>query len=594
MNYNQQPNSFGELVYDEEHRLSVIDLISAVTYLISSNLISSDLVQGLIVEFILKENIPAQLIPLAQPDSVRAKLYKIAANKQLTPFFPQSVQTEVAAIANQSGIDDPSLINLENLPFCTIDGADTLDLDQALHVEKTAGGYTIRYAIADAAYYIKPGSALFDEALKRGASFYLPGLMIPMLPRELCIDVISLNEHVCRRAVIFEIGLDNKGCHQQTKIVRARIKSRGKLSFQEVEIFLANPEVSIRNDRQLSESLVYFKEIGLLRLKLAEERNVVRYHRTEINVKTKADGLTFKLLDNIRNEVELYNEQLSLLCNITGAKQLKGVDDQLAAFIQPIYKIHPPPSNEKVDEFEATIKRLIKIHSLDAKQWQWQRNDEQALSEYLKNLPQKGREQRIAKTIHRQALLTNTRSSFSEQPGRHHGVGAEVYARFSSPMREIVGIFLHKELMEKISGNYSAEIENEDDALREQVIQVANRAKDVQRQLINESNLLVLDQVFSVDFALPLSKRPLRKGTVIGLGRDKIYILLDENAIEIKLYLSSLEVLWKTPIIIDKEQLSLVRKTDQQTILSLGDEVDVVVSDKNEIKHRWIFSIKLN
>ena len=372
MKNDQQPNSFGELVYDEEHRLSVIDLISAVTYLIPSNLISSDLVQGLIVEFTLKQNFPVQLIPLAKPDSVRAKLYKIAANKQLTPFFPQSVQTEVTTIANQSGIDDPSLINLENLPFCTIDGADTLDLDQALQVEKIADGYTIRYAIADAAYYIKPGSILFDEALKRGASFYLPGLMIPMLPRELCIDVISLNEHVCRRAVIFQIELDNKGRHQQTKIVRARIKSRGKLSFQEVEIFLANPGVSIRNDRQLSESLVYFKEVGLLRLKLAEERNVVRYHRTEINVKTKADGLTFNLLDNIRNEVELYNEQLSLLCNITGAKQLKGVDDQLAAFIQPIYKIHPPPSNEKLDEFEATIKRLIKIHRLDAKQWQWQ------------------------------------------------------------------------------------------------------------------------------------------------------------------------------------------------------------------------------
>ena len=148
--------------------------------------------------------------------------------------------------------------------------------------------------------------------------------------------------------------------------------------------------------------------------------------------------------------------------------------------------------------------------------------------------------------------------------------------------------------MEKISGNYSVGMENADDALREQVIQVANRAKDVQRQLTNESNLLVLDQIFSADFEHPFSQRPLRKGTVIGLGRDKIYILLDENAIEIKLYLSSLEVLWKTPIIIDKEQLSLVRKTDQQTILSLGDEVDVVVSDKNEIKHRWIFSIKSN
>ena len=80
-------------------------------------------------------------------------MYKITADKQLTPFFSPSVLTEVSAIVNQTGIDDPSLINLENLPFWSIDGEDTLDLDQALQVEKTEGGYTVRYAIADAAYY---------------------------------------------------------------------------------------------------------------------------------------------------------------------------------------------------------------------------------------------------------------------------------------------------------------------------------------------------------------------------------------------------------------------------------------------------------
>ena len=71
------------------------------------------------------------------------------------------------------GHDDPTLDDLTALPFVTIDNPDSRDLDQALYIEETADGYRLRYALADAAYYVRPGSALFDEALQRGAIFYL-------------------------------------------------------------------------------------------------------------------------------------------------------------------------------------------------------------------------------------------------------------------------------------------------------------------------------------------------------------------------------------------------------------------------------------
>lgn len=348
MNNNYwQHGLIGEVVSNVNQSCHIVNLYTGQAYDIYTEIENLNISTGQIIQFILVEDIPKEITLLASSGSAQAQLYKIVAEKKLMPFFSSSIQAEVEEILIDTGIDDPILDNQEMLAFCTIDGADTLDLDQALHVEKTQTGYKVRYAIADAAYYIKPGSALFEEALKRGTSYYLPGLMIPMLPRKLCVDVISLNENVSRRAVVFEIILDFNGHHIKTNIVRARIKSCGKLSFKEVENFFERPAESIRNDKQLATSLTLFKEVGLLRLKLAEERNIARFHRTEVNIKLGKDGLVFNLLDNVRNDVELYNEQFSLLCNIAGAQLLAEKDESFTKFIQPIYKVHPPPLMKK-------------------------------------------------------------------------------------------------------------------------------------------------------------------------------------------------------------------------------------------------------
>lgn len=571
--------------------MSVCDLLTGLIHPVTSQMNSDRFVSGYIVKYLIFNGIVFEIAILARADSAGAQLYKLAAAKQLTPFFSQQALAEASEILNNPGINDASLTDLEHKAFCTIDGIDTLDLDQALHVEKIRTGYAVRYAIADAAYYVKPGSALFTEALQRGASYYLPGLMIPMLPRELCLGVISLNENVSRRAVIFEMELDESGCLQQTKVFRAKIKSRAKLSFEEVQSFLSQASFFIRNDADLSASLRCFQAVGLLRLKLSEERNVARYHRTDINIKLGDNGLVFKLLDNVRNDVELYNEQLSLLCNTVGAMLLANGDGAENGFIQPVYKVHPPPALEKLQAFETAINRMIQLHKLNPELWQWHHDGAKSLAEYLKSLPQTGAEAGLTQAIHRQAIMANARSMFSEHPGRHYGVGAEVYARFSAPMREIVGVFLHKELMETLSINRNDSKER-DEALRTQIIQAANRAKDVQNQLTNEANLLVLDQVFSPDLALPESQRPVREGIVIGLGRDKLYILLNEISIEIKLYVKLLEAFLKKSLYIDQERLSLFLKGDEQPWVCLGDGVDITVVGKDQDKHRWIFFIQ--
>lgn len=146
---------------------------------------------------------------LALPSSARAISYAIACSRGLNPGkvkrnripkfqikdFPIAVEEQVQELLKlPSPTEDKDLKNLLHLPFVTIDNQDSRDLDQALYISRVDGGYNILYALADASYYAPPGSPLFKEALKRGTSYYLPGLCIPMMPKELSEGLISLNE----------------------------------------------------------------------------------------------------------------------------------------------------------------------------------------------------------------------------------------------------------------------------------------------------------------------------------------------------------------------------------------------------------------
>jgi ribonuclease R len=118
---------------------------------------------------------------------------------------------DTADLLATPGIDDPLLEDLRGLPFCTIDDPATRDLDQALHVTASAHGYRLHYALADASWLVPMGSALFEEALTRASSFYLPGLVVPRLPRPLSEGIVSLNPGVDRRALVMVLDIEGGG-----------------------------------------------------------------------------------------------------------------------------------------------------------------------------------------------------------------------------------------------------------------------------------------------------------------------------------------------------------------------------------------------
>jgi ribonuclease R len=431
-------------------------------------------------------------------------------------------------------LDLDGLVDMRDVPFVTVDSASTRDLDQALHVARAGSGWRVRYALADPAWFVRPGTALWDEALARGASYYLPEYAVPMLPRSLSEGLISLGEGVDRRAMVMDIRLEADGRVRRTEIVRASVRSRAKLSFEEVQAHLEGVTIE-RIDDAIRRSLDALEAVGDLRVRLNEQREVVRFRRR--------DG---------RVPVELHNEQLSLLCNIEGARYLQRA--RADEGIHPIYRVHPAPPAARLDRFRRMAAAIGRPWSL-----------EQALAVYLAALP----EDRVAQAIHRQAIMLNYRSTFEVEAASHFGVGAEVYARFSAPMREIVGIFLHKETWERIEGTGQVDPAG-DEVLRHQVLKAANRSKELQRKLDKDAALRSIDEFLERD-------RGPHRGTVVGLTARRAYVSLDDPAIDLKVDLSDLKARCDD----DGTKLSGGCR------LSLGDEVLVSVRGRAKGRPWW-------
>lgn len=278
----------------------------------------------------------------AEPDSARASIHLALAEHGLNPEFPEAVSREADAIIQSTKFDDPDLTDLTHLPFITIDNIDSKDLDQAMHISRSVGGgYVLRYALADAAYYVKPGSALFAEALKRGASYYVPGLAVPMLPRNLSEGLISLNEGQLRRALVFDIQFEGDGSVKTTVVFQAYITSAAKLSYTGVEQYYDNPVDSDLRQHPATETLDLLRELGRLRIDKSVQRNVVEYDRDGIEIELDANGRSFEITDSNRLNVERYNEQISLVCNSEGARLLEQAG--MPSVVQAVYRIHDAP-----------------------------------------------------------------------------------------------------------------------------------------------------------------------------------------------------------------------------------------------------------
>lgn len=180
-----------------------------------------------------KSNEVDGLSPACQDDPV-AVIDALLARYGLSDSFPDDVMREAACLS--APVDDGTRLDVRDIPFVTIDGANARDFDDAIWAAPDGDGFRLLVAIADVAHYVTPDSALDREARRRGNSIYLPDRVIPMLPPFLSEELCSLKPNEDRYCVLFDLRINQHG--QQTgspNIRRALMRSRARLTYEQVQ-----------------------------------------------------------------------------------------------------------------------------------------------------------------------------------------------------------------------------------------------------------------------------------------------------------------------------------------------------------------------
>lgn len=539
-----------------------------------------------------------KLLEIIQEGSILHEVHEIAYSMGLDFSFEEDVEAEVEAYLSRP-LDTTGCEDMRHIPFVTVDGPGTRDLDQALYVAHSDERvpvapladtqHVVCYAIADASWFVRPGSALYRSALARGTSIYFAGMSVPMLPSALSRGLISLNPGVDRRALVFIMELDGEGHCIRTTLKRAVIRSFAKLTTDEVEKFLADPQHHRFATQPYATSLLRFQEVGELRRRESETRNVVQFNRVALYTSLNAQRTAFILGMDERSRGDLYNEQLSLLCNMEGAKILNTLakkDPEVLA----IFRNHEAPSKQSIDLVEHEINAIVQAQHLDGP-WIWDRS-KQRLGSYLNQLPEdpQGSDHffRIRQAIERSVLMMQRRSVFSPEAGLHSALGVNPYARFSAPMREIVGIFTHKEAIEaQFDVPPESILPTEVNAeLRTKVIQAANRAREIQREIDKSVDSCAIGHILSLDYDAPFEGRPIHPGTILGMKSNALYVRLDMPPIELKVYVYDMQEYTGEGWNVD-ETLSIVSNVSGTRRYAIGDTVGIRVYRFLTAKKKW-------
>ena len=255
---------------------------------------------------------PSRMFALdeATAQQVGPRLQRLRGELEIPETFPDAAlaEAERAAQAPPSGGIDATDVEL-----VTIDPPGSRDLDQALHLARDGDGYLVRYAIADPASFISPGGPLDQAVQQRGVTCYGPDGRIGLHPDVLAEGAASLLPDQVRPACLWQIRLDADGEIAATEVVRAQVRSRAKLTYQQVQLVLDGG-----TDAAVPAWLELLREVGTLRQQREADRGGASLRIPEQEI-VEVDG-RYELRYRTTLDVEEWNAQISLTTGHRGGR----------------------------------------------------------------------------------------------------------------------------------------------------------------------------------------------------------------------------------------------------------------------------------
>ncbi|MFN8017846.1 MAG: RNB domain-containing ribonuclease [Acidimicrobiales bacterium] len=330
--------------------------------------------------------------------------------------FEEAVLADAAASAARGPAGER--VDATDIPLVTIDPPGSMDLDQALAVEARPGGWRVRYAIADVAAWVAPGSPVDVAARARTQTFYAPDERSPLHPPSLGEAAASLLPDGPRPAVLWTIDVGDDGATTDVDVRRAMVRSRSRLDYAGVQAMVD------AGGAELPDALRALPELGEVLLAAAAARGAIELGLPEQDVVRGADGQwTVRIRADL--PVERWNAQVSLLTGRAAASLM------LAGGIGILRTV--PQADP------AALPRLRRAASNLAIAWPEAEGPATVLRSLDLARPQHAAFAELAAELLRGAAYTAFDRTLPADPG-HAGVGAP-YAHVTAPLRRLVDRF---------------------------------------------------------------------------------------------------------------------------------------------------------
>lgn len=495
------------------------------------------------------------------------KSYGLDTQKEFNDFVKKELEKIPDEVLKQ---DEIGRVDKTNLRVVTIDSEDAKDLDDACFVQKMSNGmYLLSVFIADVSHYVKDGTALDKEASFRGTSIYIPGTVIPMLPKKLSNGICSLNAGEKRLALGVDITIDSQGKVQNSQIYKAVIKVAKKMSYEKVYKVLKKEDDNVLEEyKDFIDDIDTMNELAKLLYKKRKKDGSIDFDIPETKVCLDEFNNVKEIKPYPITEANKIIEEFMLITNMVIAEKFFFLE------LPFIYRIHEKPDEEKLRElneilnnYSKSIKSIKNVHP-------------KVLADIVDSIIDENEKETISNLM----LRTLKIAKYSDECLGHFGLAARYYTHFTSPIRRYPDLFIHRIISEYIENKGYIEEKNflkyEKQAYKYSYSSSESEklATKIERDFINLYEAMYMKNFIGQEF---------ESATIASVNSFGIFVRLPNT---IEGFVSFENISGNDYYIYDEKKKMLIGKNTSKTF-KVGDKVKVMLIKSNVFLKQIDFKI---